>query len=142
MKLDSHIDTADPVAEVAKKEVEKKQQHIGSLKIYKGHTLYEINLKERTIEEAQFEEVKVDFEKEAGIKKKQTGLGIQRLTDGKKRLVLIGEDHKRLRVVRKENCIYLPALNRKNLRKKLVKKGIIKIVKVPQPAPNHEKGGS
>lgn len=46
----------DKVVIVGQKEVEKKTQLLGSIKAIKGYTIFEINLKEKTVEPATFEE--------------------------------------------------------------------------------------
>lgn len=127
--FDDHAKVDEPTEEVRKKEVEKKQKLLGSKKVHKGHTLYEINLKEHTIVEAQFEKEVADYEKESmtGHVKKQ--LGIVQFKDGHRKVMIDNFDRISKKVIKKPNCIYISALNKKNLKKKLIQRGVIKIVK-------------
>lgn len=82
----------DKVQIVNQKEIEKKLIYIGSTRIRKGHTLFEINHKEMTIEKAEY------------------------ISEG-----VIGADkkaHKKKKVNVKPNCIYIGALNKDNAVKK------------------------
>lgn len=93
----------DKVVIVGQKEVEKKVKHIGSIRPNKGHTLFEFDRNAMVIRKAKFERDEVvSFEKEANPKK-------------------LGTSHKR--VIIKEGCFYLSALNHKNAIKKLIKLG-------------------
>ncbi|AVR47247.1 hypothetical protein C7S20_19425 [Christiangramia fulva] len=125
--FDDHAKIDEPTEEVRKKEVEKKQKLLGSKKVHKGHTLYEINLKEHTIVEATFEKEVADYEKEAKPVKKQ--LGIVQFKDGHRKVMIDNFDRISKKVIKKPNCIYISALNKKNLKKKLIQRGVIKIVK-------------
>lgn len=78
-------------------EIKKENQYLGSHKMKKGHTLFEINTITGEIFVAEY----------------QT------------KDVVIGSDgttSKRKSVMAKENCIYMSALNVKNLKRKLSKK--------------------
>lgn len=85
----------DKVQIVDQKQIEKKLTYIGSTRIRKGHTLFEINYKEMTIEIAEFNsEVVMGADKSISKKKK---------------------------VNVKPNCIYIGALDKDNAVKKFFK---------------------
>ena len=99
-----------PVVKEVKKEQRKEMHLHGSMKIHKGHTLFEINLatKElnylvvgekpttKKIKKAEFEEVPFNvLSKNKGVNK---------------------------RVIMKDDCVYIPALNENNAIRKLLKK--------------------
>lgn len=117
-------ETKDEVIDVRQVEVNKKQRLIGSMSIKKGHTLFEINVKEKTIEPAKFEDEDVLVIDKS---KKSQGLGMQTFTDGRKKLVLDKLPTKKKTLIKKKDCVYIPALNLKNVHKKLEKLGVIKI---------------
>ncbi len=96
--LTSEKEEQDKVVIVEQKEVEKQLKLIGTLKPKRGHTLFEINFKEGTIVEAEIEQQDIHFQKAKN----------GRMSSNKK-------------VIQKENCIYIPALNKKNASKKLLK---------------------
>lgn len=96
----------DKLEIVVQKEIEKQEKLVGRIKPQRGHTLFEVNLKEKTIEKVLFEVQDIHFDK---------------AKNG------ITTAHKK--VIRKPNCIYISALNRKNVIKKLVKRGIVKLKK-------------
>lgn len=83
----------ESIVETKKKEQEKKQELIGTIRPHRGHTLFSVNKKTLEIKKAEFE--KLDA---AWTLKKQNK-----------------------KVVVEQDCIYIPALNRKNLIKKLKK---------------------
>lgn len=116
----------DKIVIVGQKEIEKKKELIGTRKVIKGHTIFEINLKERTIEPAQFEETAVAYPTGKPTSK---GLGIMQRKDGSKKMVLDALPSIKRTIIKKPDCIYISALNRKNVIKKLVKRGIIEIKK-------------
>jgi len=82
----------DKVVIVSQAEQKKISRFNGSIKIHKGHTLFEINLEEKSIVAAEFESK--DY-----------------VVDGRNSL----------KVLEKKNCVYIPALNEKNALKKLIK---------------------
>lgn len=82
----------DKVQIVDQKQIEKKLTYIGSTKIRRGHTLFEINYKEMTIVKAEFVSEIV--------------MGTNRSTTKKKKVNV------------KPNCIYIGALNKDNAVKK------------------------
>lgn len=88
----------DLVKAVAQKDQEAKQlKHINTIRPHNGHTLYEVNLTTKTIVPATFEkEEQIDFEK------------------AKKKLA-----YTRKKVITKPDCIYISALNVKNVLKRL-----------------------
>ncbi len=115
----------DKVVDVRQVEVEKKQQLVGRILPKKGHTIWEVNLLEHTIEPAEFEEV----EAASFVKEKPKGLGIVGYKDGRKKLVLDGLAPIKRKLIKKKDCIYMSKLNRKSVLKQLEKMGIIKIKK-------------
>lgn len=117
----------DQVIEV-KKEQKLKQELVASKKISRGHTLYEVNTVEQTINVVEFEDQVVSFKNQAS-KPKSKGIGILNHQNGTKKVVVGQLEPQRKVLIKKKDCIYISALNRKNLMKKLVKRGIIKIVK-------------
>ncbi len=75
---------------------EEKQKYHGSLKMHRGHTLFEINLVNKEIKKAEFQETVYDAaSKHNKIRKK---------------------------VIMRDDCVYIAALNEKNALKKLMKK--------------------
>jgi hypothetical protein len=93
MKLDTKNNIKDEVSIVkeAKKDIQKIL--IGSIKPKKNHILFEINVKEKTIEFAKFDK-----------------------TPTINYLDIMQDKHlaKKNKVTKKENCIYISALNNKN----------------------------
>ena len=90
-----------------------KEQYKGSLRLKPGQSLYEINLDNRTIGMPQFEESKVVENK--GLKLKKFG--------NKRKAVesTIGTtNHKKLLI--KERCVYIEAINFQNAIRKLYKR--------------------
>lgn len=77
---------------------ESKQKYLGTILPKKGHTLFEVNTITGEIKKAKYEKTDIDFEKA------KEGIIV------KKRKVII-----------KPNCIYVSALNIKNVIKKLKK---------------------
>lgn len=116
----------DKIVDVRQSEVEKKQEFIGRITTHKGHTLFEVNLKEHTIEPAEFEDDIAVFKTDKPISK---GIGVMQHKDGSKKMVLDALPTVSKKLIKKPDCIYISALNRTNLLKKLVKRGIIKIKK-------------
>ena len=128
--LDLKSKQSDPVAEVRQVQQEKKQEILGSIQPHKGHIIFEVNLEEKTIAHATFEDQGILHITEKKPKSEtMRGMVLRTFKDGTKKLGidLPAGDHKK--ILRKKNCIYIPALNKKNVLKKLVKKGIIQIVK-------------
>jgi len=124
--LDLKSKDSDPVTEVRQVQHEKKKELLGTIQPHPGHILFEVNLKEKTIVPATFEEQEATYPRN---KPKSEGLGVRTFEDGSKKLVIDKLPSRSKTLIRKENCIYIPALNRRNVLKKLVKKGIIKILK-------------
>jgi len=87
----------DKIEQVKQSEIQKQLVYIGSLKPKKGHTLFEVNLKLKTIEHAQFNYGStISFEHaKAGRAKSEKS------------------------VIIKPDCTYVSALNKKNAIKKL-----------------------
>lgn len=78
------------IVKQAKKDIQK--QLIGRVMPKKNHTLFEVDLKEKTIVEAKFESKKIISFEEAKQGKKEN------------KSVLV-----------KKDCLYIPALNKKNV---------------------------
>lgn len=89
--------TKDEVVITAQKQQESRQEFVGSIRPRKGHTLFEVNLKEKTIEPAKFEVQDAMYN--------PTGV--------------LGSVNK---VIIKPGCVYISALNKKNVLKKMFKK--------------------
>ena len=124
--LTSETPKADIIVNETKAEIKKEEKFIGSIRPHKGHTIYEVNIKERTIEKAVFDEIKA-----YKAFKDSKGLGLQTSKDGSKKVVLDGLANQSRKLKKKKDCIYVSALNRKNLIKKLIKMRImgVKVVK-------------
>lgn len=88
----------DKIELVTSSEVAKHdKEYIGTIHPHKGHRLFEINLKNETIDDAKYEEVPFVFSEDVEKQKKR------------KKLII------------NEDCIYISALNKKNAVKHLVK---------------------
>lgn len=87
----------DKVAEVRQVQ-EEKLQFIGSIRPKKGHTLFEINGKEGTIQPAKLEDQPAEWDHEKKEFKKP-----------------------RKKVMVKKDCFYISALNEKNALRKFLK---------------------
>lgn len=118
----------DEVVIVGQKQQETQLKHVASLNPHKGHTVFEVNLKEKWIAPAEFEPQEADYKK-ASNGNKSEGLGIMDFKNGAKRLVLEGLKPNRTKLIRKPDCIYISALNKINVIKKLEKMGVIKIIR-------------
>lgn len=88
-ELTSHIHPS--IAIHAQKEVAKQKQFLGSLKLHKGQTCYEMNIKTGVITKAEYSEVKIDT----------SGAVIKT-------------------IITKENCLYLTAINEENASRKFM----------------------
>lgn len=89
------INLKDQVQVHGQKQVESKKVFLGSIRKIPGHTLFEFNLDTYELQKA---EIKVDV------------------------IVNSSTEYKtRTSVIKKENCIYIQALNLKNARKKILK---------------------
>ena len=82
--------------EVRNVQQEKKQVLVGQIKPKRGHTLFEFNLRTKTIKKAEFEQSYIVFNK---FGSKPNAIN---------RKVMVAED-----------CVYISALNEKNALKKL-----------------------
>lgn len=91
MNINNEEIATDKVIDVRQKEVKKDLKFLGSIRPHRGHTVFEINLLTSEIVAATFEELVYDYE---GHKPKK-------------------------KIIKKENCIYIPALNVKNAYKVL-----------------------
>lgn len=83
------------IENIKRAEVEKKKKHLGKIRMIRGLTLWEVNYEEGTIVESKPEP----------IKNKAFVVGAQEQSANKK-------------LVAKENCFYIQALNMKNAIKK------------------------
>lgn len=94
MKLEKiYLLEKDKVKIVKQQEAEVQKVLDTTLKPNKGHTLYEVNLIERAIEVATFDELpNINYED-----------------------ALKGDMSLRKKLTKKENCIYILALNKKNV---------------------------
>ncbi len=97
MKLDEHIIEKDKVEIVgqAEKKYEVKKATINP---YRGHSLFQFDLKNKTITVAEFEEQNIEF------------LKLDKAWSGVTKKVII-----------KPDCIYISALNQRNAEKKFMK---------------------
>lgn len=99
-ELETHSGIGDlEIVNEVKKQVEKQLKFIGQHRPHSGHKCFEINTKTGEINLAEFKEEAISFEDAKN--------GI---ISGKKKIVM------------KEDCIYITALNKKNAIKKLFKK--------------------
>jgi hypothetical protein len=96
MKLDDKIPDKENVEIVGQKEVKKNLTHVATIRPHRGHTLFEVNTRTGMIAPVQFEQVDADF---------------RSFAEGRERV------HKK--VIEKPDCIYISALNKKNVVKKL-----------------------
>jgi len=86
------------LAEVINVEQQKKQEYIGSINLRPGHTLFEIDIVKSTIIPAEYETSEVIFNPKG---KTPTA--------------------KRRKLITKEGCVYVPALNKANAIKRFGK---------------------
>jgi len=87
----------DKIAIVKQAEQRKENKLVGRLKPCKGHTVYEVNRSTGIVSKAKYEEQIATYRGAKPSKK----------------------------IMVNKNCIYVPALNLKNLMKKLIKAGVI-----------------
>lgn len=84
--LDLKSKDTDPVAEVRQVQYEKKKELLGTIQPHLGHILFEVNVVEKTIVPATFEEQGVlNIQTEKHISQ---GLGVRTFEDGTKKLVM------------------------------------------------------
>tara|TARA_R110000803_G_scaffold192272_1_gene255076 strand:- start:1686 stop:2006 length:321 start_codon:yes stop_codon:yes gene_type:complete len=99
MKLDN--DKRDNIESVKKQKEQRQTSVIGRIKPNKGHILFEVDLKERTISVAEFKKCNISW------------------------IDAVNRDYSKYKkVVSNKNCIYISALNTKNVKKKLTDKRI------------------
>ena len=87
----------DKIENIKQVSIEKQTVFLGTARPKKGHTMFEYNYKEKTIVEAKFDEV-------PAVKFTDAKLGIK--SSSKK-------------ITKKDDCIYVSALNKKNALKVL-----------------------
>ena len=95
MKLDEHIPVKDQIEIVGQAEKKYEVKKLATINPHKGHTLFQIDIKNRTITVAEFEQQDVEMLK---LNKNWTGVT--------------------KKVTVKPDCIYISALNQKNAIKK------------------------
>jgi len=83
----------DKIENVKQVSIEKKTVFLGTVKPKKGHTMFEVNYKLKTIVEAIFDEV-------PAIKFQDAKIGVKSASK---------------KITKKEDCIYVSALNKKNV---------------------------
>ena len=86
----------EQIEESIKKEQQKEAKKLTTIKPHKGHTLFEVEISTGDIREAEFEKTDIAYE------------DVQK-----------GKNLSRKKVIAKDGCIYVSALNRKNVIKKL-----------------------
>lgn len=89
----SEKDTEDKIEIVKQTSIEKQTVFIGYVLPKKGHTMFEYNLKEKTIVEAVFDEL-------PPLKFQDAKLGVKSASKN---------------ITKKPDCIYVSALNKKNV---------------------------
>jgi hypothetical protein len=87
--------TQDKIQNIKQVSIEKKTVHIGTLKPKKGHKMFEVNMKLKTIKEAT-------FDNPPAIKFTDAQIGVKSV----KKKITITPD-----------CVYISALNKKNVQK-------------------------
>ena len=87
----------DEVKQVAQVEQEKQLRHIGQIRPHKGHKLFEVDQKTGVVREAQFEKTDIHYSQDLNKAKRSK------------------------KVVVREGCFYLTALNQKNACRKYLK---------------------
>lgn len=91
----------DKIENIKQVSIEKQTVFLGSIKPKKGHTLFEVNINSKTIEKAVFDE-------KPPLKFTDAKLGVKSCSK---------------KITRKDECIYISALNKKNVIKILKKHG-------------------
>lgn len=82
---------------VAQAEAQKKSNYLGSIRPHRGHKCFELNIKTGDVNEASYEQIKAKYTTAKSI-------GIVR------------------KIIVKEDCLYISALNKKNAIRKLMKR--------------------
>lgn len=97
---ETEVKQSEPTEQHAQKQIKKGRRYKGRYVLKDGHKVFELDLTTGVIVEATYEVTKnVDFDE-----------------------VLKGTERKPVRVlVERENCLYMPALNKKNAQKKFKK---------------------
>ena len=97
---------------IVKQAQQLKQTLVGRIRPHKGHTLFEVNLKTGVVKEA---EVRCDVQVKYNNPTMKAGRAVK--CNSKTKITN--------RVDVNPHCIYVSALNVKNLMKKLIKQGIV-----------------
>jgi hypothetical protein len=87
----------DEVKQVAQVEQEKQLKHIGQIRPHKGHKLFEVDQKTGVVREAEYEKTDIHYSQDLNKAKRSN------------------------KVVVKEGCFYLTALNLNNACRKYLK---------------------
>lgn len=98
MKINTEIEPLPAQEQVTQAEVKKQVRHLGTINPHNGHTLYEYEVATKEIREAEFTKQDLNFPLKLG----------EKASVNKK-------------VVVKEGCVYIPALNKANALRKLQK---------------------
>lgn len=97
---ETEVKQSEPTEQHAQAQVKKGRRYKGRYVLKDGHKVWELDLKTGALVEAQYEVTKNVSYKE----------------------VVKGADKKPVRVlIERENCLYMPALNKKNAQKKFKK---------------------
>jgi hypothetical protein len=97
-ELEKPLDLQEEIELVVKKQQEKKTELIGRMRPHKGHTVFEVNCTTGEVVPAKFEVETVNFIAAAN-----------------------GDLSPRKKILAKENCMYIAALNKANALKKFFK---------------------
>lgn len=112
MNLENQIKQKVEVVDTVNDEKPSELKHVGTLRPKRGHRVYEVNISTFEINEATYEE-ETDFV-----------LGNDKMKNSKRKKLVMNKD-----------CIYIPALNVKNVIKKLnkrIKEGYYNIEEFPK----------
>lgn len=96
MKINPEIEEKDKTELIQQKQIEKQQVLIGSILPKRGHTLFECNLYENTVNAAKIENT-------ANV------------------VFIDGKPVVKKKVIKNKGCVYVSALNKKNAIKKVKK---------------------
>ena len=102
---ETEIKKVDKIEIVKQTSIEKKTVFIGTAYPKKGHTMFEVNLKEKTIVVAEFD-IPTTFEYNPSV---------------------TGTKKSSKKIIKKPDCIYVSALNKKNVDKILKRELNVKL---------------
>src|SRR5690554_6095561 len=112
MNLENQIKQKAEVVETVNDEKPAELKYVGSLKIKRGHRVFEVNISTLEINEATYDE-KTDFV-----------LSNDKMKNSKRKKLIINKD-----------CVYVSALNAKNAIKKInkgIREGYYKLEQLPE----------